>query len=495
MRDKIYIYVIAAIFLLLLAWSPAAFVLEKIGLVEIEDLANYKDPERVYFFNSAERRVRFAAYGAVPDEHKYYGGNIPFTARLYMNTLNGIEQGKAQIDTVYTNYLPFYARLLRFMNLTDTNIQDEFVYMLWNWENRRTEASAAQAAQPTLTDNGNTDLSDGDGAPQPVTEPAPPPLSFISSKIADAGMFRVYRVRSTDNSIGFLDISMAMPHRTAAAHMLDEQAHVNRIAAANKNVNFFVYIATRMQDMAYYNDIVSGEPSTYDIFSDFINGLSDDVAGVSWFDIDTLDKRLERVFKTDHHWNALGTYQAYTEIIAMMQEVIPEMSDPLPLKGLIEFPNVQFRGSGAARTNTPSYYDAFAVLDIDLPRQHPTERVRSRLDEYLQGRWDIDRLSRNDYTAHYENFYDTPQIITYPDNNTGRNLLILGDSYVYWVSWLIGANFDRTFVHYTLWQNDLDYNRFIRENNITDVLLLQYSARTLSKATSATRYLEQIITR
>jgi hypothetical protein len=141
------------------------------------------------------------------------------------------------------------------------------------------------------------------------------------------------------------------------------------------------------------------------------------------------------------------------------------------------------------------YYDNFAVLDIDLPAQHPTERVRSKLSEYLRGDWDIGRLGRNDYTAHYENFYDTPQIITYPENNTGRRLLILGDSYVYWVSWLIGANFDRTFVHYTLWQNDLDYNRFIRDNGITDVLLLQYSARTLSKATAATRYLEQIITR
>jgi hypothetical protein len=50
-------------------------------------------------------------------------------------------------------------------------------------------------------------------------------------------------------------------------------------------------------------------------------------------------------------------------------------------------------------------------------------------------------------------------------------------------------------MHYTLWQNDLDYNQFIRDNEITDVLLLQYSARTLAKATSATKYLEQIITR
>jgi len=287
---------------------------------------------------------------------------------------------------------------------------------------------------------------------------------------------------------------MAMPHATAAKNMLVEQAHINRIAAANKNVNFFVYLATRMQDTAYYTEIVPTEPSTYDIFLDFINGLSGDVAGVGWLDISTFEKRMELCFKTDHHWNALGAYQAYTDVITMINKTVPEIGEPLPLKGLIEFPNVESRGSGAARTGTPVYYDNFAVMDIDLPAQHPTERVRSKLNEYKNGRWDIDRLGKNDYTGHYENFYDTPGIITYPENNTGRRLLILGDSYIYWVSWLIGANFDKTFVHYTLWEQDLDYNKFISDNDITDVLLLQYSARTLAKATSATKYLEQVKT-
>jgi len=466
MRDKIYLAVISGIFLLLLIWSPTAFVLEKTGLIELEDLANYKDPE-VY-----EEDVLFAGL------------------------LNKIEEGKASLENIYTNYLPFYAELLRFTSFASGNIQDEFVYMLWNRANKPA-ASVAQTPEPDISNMpALSDSDDTEPAPEPEPEPQTPQFNFIANKIADAGMFRVYRVRSADgdDSMGFLDISMAMPHRTAANNMLDEQRHINRIAAANKSVNFFVYIATRMQDTAYYNEIISTEPSTNDIFNDFINGISDNVAGIAWFDIDTLEKRMNLCFKTDHHWNALGAYQGYTEIINMMNKIIPEIGSPLPLKGLIEFPNVEYRGSGAGRTNTPVYYDNFAVMDIDLPAQHPTERVTSKLGEYQRGRWDIDRLGRNDYTSHYENFYNTPNIITYPENNTNRRLLILGDSYVYWVSWLIGANFDKTFVHYTLWEQDLDYNKFIRDNNITDVLLLQYSARTLSKATSASKYLEQVIT-
>ena len=500
MRDKIYMYVLAGIFFILFLWCPAVFIIENAGLIEIEDLANYKDPEKVYYFDTEERSVKIAAYGAVPDEHKSTG-NVPLFARMYMNTFNGIEESKASIDTIYTNYLPFYADVLKFLNSTDSNIQDEFVLMLYNMESSKNNIAAGNTV-PTETpvnEISNIDIDSADSnelenitPTEPIIEP--PQLNFIASKVSDAGMFRVYRVRSTDDSIGFLDISMAMRHDIAARNMLDEQAHINRIAAANTDVNFFVYIASRMQDTAYYNTIVPSEPSTNDILEDFVNGITE-AAGVTWFDIGTFEKRMELCFKTDHHWNALGAYQGYTEIINMMNKVVPIIGEPLPLKGLIEFPNVEYRGSGAGRTQTPVYYDTFAVMDIDLPVQHPTERVTSKLNEYSSGRYDISRLGRNDYTSHYENFYNRPNIITYPENNTGRRLLILGDSYSYWVTWLIGANFDKTFVHYTLDERDLDYNKFINDNGITDVLLLQYSARTLSKATSATKYLEQVITR
>ncbi|MCL1795234.1 MAG: hypothetical protein FWG34_15405 [Oscillospiraceae bacterium] len=478
MRDKIYLCTTFGMFLIIFFWCPVLFLMEKAGLVAVEDLANYKDPEKAYYFDRIEQTVKTARYGAVPDEFKDSSA-APFVSRLCMDALNGIEEGKAALNAVYTNYLPFYFAVLSFSNNAGRTVQDGFVMMLFDIENK-------QNNRPAEENSGSPGILETGGAPVLP--------QFVASKISDAGMFRVYRVRSADDETGFLDISMAMPHDLAYEHMLEEQWHINRISAANKEVNFFVFIATRMQDTAYYNEINPHEPSTKDLFDDFIAGLGDEVAGVSWLDIDTFEKRMERCFKTDHHWNAWGAYQGYAAIIDMINKTAPEIGEPLPLKGMIEFPNVEYRGSGAGRTNTPVYHDTFQVMDVDLPEGHPTERVHSKLEEYLSGKWDIDKLGKNDYTSHYENFYDTPQIITYPKNNTGRRLLILGDSYAYWVTWLIGANFDKTFVHYTLWERDLNYNEFIKDNGITDVLLLQYSARTLSKATSAAKYLEQVIT-
>lgn len=489
MRRKIYICVIGIIVAVLLLWCPVSFIMDKTGIIKVKDLANYKDPEKLYYYDEEEAAVKVADYFYSTSGGDSNSNNIPFTARLYMNTLNGIEQGKAAVENIYTNHIPFYAEILQLANSFGNYMQEEFVIMLYNRENLKA------AVETVHEEEAQTETKEMESSEENEKLPEPPQTKFIALKINDAGMFRVYKVRSEDNSIGFLDISMAMRYEEAAKNMLDEQANINRIAAANTDVNFFVYIATRMQDTAYYNAIIpaANESSTKKIFDDFIDGITG-TAGIAWFDIDTFEKRIERCFKTDHHWNALGAYQGYTEVIDMMSGVIPDIGDPLPLKGLIEFPNVEYRGSGAARTQTPVYYDSFAVMDIDLPKQHPAERVTSRLDEYLNGKYDAGKV-KDIYVSHYENFYNRPEIITYPDNNTGRRLLILGDSYVYWVSWLIGAHFDKTYVHYTLDQNDLDYNKFIEKNKITDVLLLQYSARTLSKATSASKYLEQVITK
>ena len=502
MRDKVFICGIAAVFLILFIWCPALFLLDKTEIITVEDLANYKDPEKVYYYNEQEKIIETANYNAVPEniqsQSQSKSRKIPFFANLYITLFNGIEQGKATVDTVYTNYLPFYSNILNFVNSNETKIQSEFVLMLYNFENpiKNTIPQNINFVESENDANDEESSSDTESTTESKTEPESPETpQFIASKVRDAGMFRVYIVRSPDNSIGFLDISMAMPHETAAANMLDEQRHINRIAASNTDVNFFVYIATRMQDTKYYNTIIpsSNELSTNDILQDFVVGVKG-VAGISWSDIDTFEKRMELRFKTDHHWNAMGVYRGYCEIMEMMSKTLPNIGAPLPLKGLIEFPNVEYRGSGAARTQTPIYYDTFEVMDIDLPAQHPSERVRSKLEQYQNGTYDAGKVGRNDYTSHYENFYNRPEIITYPKNNTGRKLLILGDSYVYWISWLIGAHFDQTFIHYTLDEKNLNYNKFIADNGITDVLLLQYSARTLSKATSATKYLEQVIT-
>ncbi|MCL2096139.1 MAG: hypothetical protein FWH10_04460, partial [Oscillospiraceae bacterium] len=73
-----------------------------------------------------------------------------------------------------------------------------------------------------------------------------------------------------------------------------------------------------------------------------------------------------------------------------------------------------------------------------------------------------------------------------------RKLLMLTDSYSWATSELISSHFDRTYA--TLWTHGrFDYNNFIRDNNITDVLILQVADRILYDIQNDTQ-LDKVIT-
>jgi hypothetical protein len=278
--------------------------------------------------------------------------------------------------------------------------------------------------------------------------------------------------------------------------MYDEIDNVNRIADASRDlgVNFFVYMGTTFQSTLAFNDTVPLEFSSYGLMTEFIDEIKDNVDGVDLLDVSTLELRLDRMFLTDHHWNAYGVVEAYRDVINMMRAVIPEIGEPFPLNRIHYFPGVQFRGSGANRTGTWLYYDLFAVPIFDgLPEPDSRHRVSNRFHEYERGDHNYRQNIRG--MGHYEHFYTQPDFIRQPTVNNGRRLLILGDSMLHWPLEPIAAHFEETRVHYTLHGRTIDYERFINQHGITDVLLLQYAPRTLAKSTSATVYLEQVITR
>jgi hypothetical protein len=456
--------------------------------------------------------------------------------------MNGIERGKAGIENVYTNYMPFYITLYDFVLTSERNIQNDFREALYRMDEAKINAAVA-TPQPTPTPwnpnptpgrnqplEGTTPMPEVTLAPgetpDPSATPSPPPptaapvdindtremmatlriplnagsMNYRSNRIQDAGMFRVSQVRATNDNFGFLDMGVALTEAQARNVMLGERAHVNRIAdsLARMNVNFFVHLGVVMQYTSYYNTYVDREPGLRPHLDEFLVGLNPTVTGVSYLDIDTIEKRLSYMFLTDHHWNAFGSYKAYTQVINMMREVVPELHEPYPLLRAHVFSNVHFRGSGASRTRTPTYYDIFAVPIIGgMPEPHPTQRIQNQFDAYNRG-WNNNNTrpaSNPDYTGHYEAYFHHTPVITYPTNQTGRKLLFLGDSYSYWVLEPISAHFDVTYFELVMGGGDFFIEDLVARHGITDVLLLQYGPRTLAKATSAAKGLEQIRTR
>ena len=68
------------------------------------------------------------------------------------------------------------------------------------------------------------------------------------------------------------------------------------------------------------------------------------------------------------------------------------------------------------------------------------------------------RINQNMYALCY------PYIsrLSFPENHTGRNLLVIGDSYAKGIAEALGSSFDNTYLYYFNSYSGLNYNKVIR---------------------------------
>ena len=441
-RNKIFICVLSIVFVLLLIWCPLMYILEKAEVIAFEDLRNYKNPEKVY----------------EEDE---------FLADL----LNSIEQGKAELDNIYTNYLPLYNEVITYMQNFDRNSQANFVEFLEPAKSVQTN-NLSSPDDVDLPAADSTDITDEDTITE-TEPPTEPPVQVEARLLLNDNFHRYY----TFEPYQFLDrwvINTGDNLRKGFDHQV---TNINKIIASDPNINFYVYVCTRMQDTEYAKELVVNEFSTLDFFNEFMESI-EGATEIGWLDLDTIEKRVEKVFRTDHHWAGPGAYSGYVDCINMMKKHTPEIGEPTPLNGetgIIVFDDVQMRGSFAATLRFDDYYEPFSVLDITLPAFTNRNVHVDAYERYSTGKFD-----KGKFADHYSLYYNSSgqRKYTTKGNDTGRNLLIIGDSYSWWFNWLIAANFDNVHIYLPPWDNkNFRYNEFIENNNITDVLLMQFSDR------------------
>jgi hypothetical protein len=435
MRNRIYITIMAAVFLFIFLWCPGLALSQKLNIISLKDNQNYKTPERVY----------------------------------ESGFLNGIEEIKTALENIYTNYLPAYDRMVKAMQDIGSSMQIRFADMLSKFEPAPNIPEAAVISP---------DMEAAEQTKAPMPE-------FTAVYVGEEANRRFYAIRPYD----FLESVMKLDEENLYKNMRRQIDGINRIIKANTDVNFYLYIGKTMQDAEYFNDIIPGELCTAAMFGEFMDGI-EGAAGKDYFKIDTLEDRLAKQWRTDHHWNAAGSYAAYSDIINMINKNTPEIGGPIPIKEIKEYPAVQFRGSYAALSGFKNFYEDFFVYIYDLPGQGPSRySMRSFESQYDSGNFDS---PQDIFFDHYVNFYTDRRHYVY-ENNTGRNLLIIGDSLTYWSAWLIAANFDDTYLYFPWDAQTIDYNAYITEHKITDVLMMVYSQAGIFNVYGYCRY-EQLQT-
>lgn len=177
-------------------------------------------------------------------------------------------------------------------------------------------------------------------------------------------------------------------------------------------------------------------------------------------------------YKTDHHWTTLGAYYAYTEW-ANKKDIQPIDINTLNLKNV----STNFKGTLYSKLNYSKEADR---IDIYNPEAKYNIRYNLGTDSYSS----LYELSHTNTSDQYSLFLNGNHGLVQIDssNKNGKKLVVFKDSYANCFIPFIADEYESIYVI------DLRYfnakvSNFIKENNITELLLL-YNINSLSTDTN-----------
>ena len=185
------------------------------------------------------------------------------------------------------------------------------------------------------------------------------------------------------------------------------------------------------------------------------------------------DEYIKYFYKTDHHWNHRGSYEAYKDIISMVR---PNDQFIKPIEEVV-FDDIIFYGSSARLIQNFNFKENFKVYNFNFPKM---EILNNRIGitygheiDYLNGIY-----SKHELANHYGDYYggDSAEVV-FTTNKNKYNALILGSSYTNAIDKLIASHFNKTYDvdlrHYEKTFNEkFDIKEYIKKNKIDKVIIL-----------------------
>ena len=213
---------------------------------------------------------------------------------------------------------------------------------------------------------------------------------------------------------------------------LDEKAeNYNQVFAQHPDTEFYVYFIEKDTDI----DFETGEKvGIYEYLAGQLNLPEERIAR---YRIDSFDQFSQWFYRTDHHWNAQGSYEGYLQVL----ELLGVAEQPLTHGDLV---TVSQHFSGSKASSAPSLYEPFSVYPYDFPDMDIVINGAPAADYGNQDAW----LSGQGTGAiSYSAFYggDMGEII-FDTGTQGRgSLLVIGESFDNAILKLLASHFDRLY--------------------------------------------------
>lgn len=186
--------------------------------------------------------------------------------------------------------------------------------------------------------------------------------------------------------------------------------------------------------------------------------------------MDDLDTFRRWFYRTDHHWNYLGSYEGYLELLDLLE--IDEA--PLAPAETVTL-SARLTGSKASSSKARTVTEPFTAYRFDYPTMAVTVNGAAAADygaqdAFLSG-------ARSDIT--YGNFYggDLGEVI-FDTGTEGRgSLLVIGESYDNAVLKLLASHYDKLYsidlrYYKNYMKQDFRLGDYLAEHGIDQVLLI-----------------------
>ncbi len=189
------------------------------------------------------------------------------------------------------------------------------------------------------------------------------------------------------------------------------------------------------------------------------------------FRINGFEEYEKLFYKTDHHWNADGSYKGYKEVINML---IPNEAEFVRPIEALDVSSV-FHGTKTMNEGTSSYSEIFKAYRYDYPEMSIKINGIKALD---YGRQD-EFFAGTDEKITYGKFYgdDYGEVIFDTNDDKKDNLLVIGESHDNAILKLIASHFNRTVSidmrnYYPHMGKAFSLSECVRENDIDKILFI-----------------------
>lgn len=259
---------------------------------------------------------------------------------------------------------------------------------------------------------------------------------------------------------------------TTASRIERRIEQMNQLQKDYPDIKMVVYKPTQLHEtdlLAEANQIQAAGDAYSKIFKNKLELDYDE------FVIDSLETYEECFYWTDHHWNHMGSYIGYTQIMKLLFGQDAEVLEPQDLScenGL------KFFGTFSSRTGYVTEGSPFCVYRFDLP-EYKIYNLNGEMEVSNTNTF-FDAEEHNEMDYHYNIAYKVGDGYTRIVNeaNTGKeNLLIIGDSYAGPVLPLLAKDFHEITLIYpinytSLTGSEFNYDQFLRENKVDKVLFM-----------------------